>query len=121
MVCGVRGTQFEMGYNPRKNSVSLNVMEGSIWARSNGGAEHVFRAGQQQIFNNVHSNSIGGSNSQNTKGSSTTNNNSNNGNGSNGVNDSTGGNRGTGGGDSGNSGNGYNGGNADSGNGTTRY
>ncbi len=118
VVCGVRGTQFEMGYNPHKNSVSLNVMEGSVWARSNGGAEHVFRAGQQQIFNNVHTNGPNGSNSQNTKGSSTTNS-SNSGNGSNGGSNGTGSNSSTGSGDSGNSSNGSNGGSADSGNGTT--
>jgi hypothetical protein len=129
VVCGVRGTQFEMGYNPRKNAVSLNVVEGSVWARSNGGAEHVFRAGQQQIFNNVHPNSPTGSNSQNTKGSTGTNNSGNSGSGSNSSNNSTGGNGGSG--NSGDSGNGSSGsstggnlssgstgGNADSGNGT---
>ena len=50
VVCGVRGTQFEMGFNPNTGKVGLDVTEGSVWVTSDG-QTHTFGAGQQGVFN----------------------------------------------------------------------
>lgn len=51
VVCGVRGTQFSMDYHPGQNTLDLNVLEGSVYANSNGNT-NVFNAGQQVEFLN---------------------------------------------------------------------
>lgn len=67
VVCGVRGTQFSMEVDPHQHTVQLNVIEGTVWARSLGGPEHIFTAGQQQLFTNVHVSNPNSGNTQNVK------------------------------------------------------
>lgn len=51
VVCGVRGTQFSMDYHPGQNKLDLDVLEGSVYANSNG-HNNVYNAGQQVEFLN---------------------------------------------------------------------
>jgi hypothetical protein len=59
VVCGVRGTQFDMGYNPDTHTVDLKVFEGSVFTDSNG-KNNIFNAGQQGEFLNGHLTNPGG-------------------------------------------------------------
>jgi hypothetical protein len=67
VVCGVRGTQFSMAVDPHQHTVQLDVIEGKVWARSKGGPEQIFTAGQQQLFTNIHVANPSGANNQGEK------------------------------------------------------
>ncbi|HET9869642.1 MAG TPA: FecR family protein [bacterium] len=49
VVCGVRGTQFSMEYDPAKDQVLLEVKEGRVYARSRGWSQD-FGAGERGRF-----------------------------------------------------------------------
>jgi hypothetical protein len=53
VVCGVRGTQFAMDYHPDTHSLFLNVVEGSVFSRIEGGKELTVMAGQRMHFTHV--------------------------------------------------------------------
>lgn len=62
VVCGVRGTQFSMAFDPDKNTVYLNILEGSVFANA-GGNTIIFNAGQQMEFiNGLPNGNTGGNN-----------------------------------------------------------
>jgi hypothetical protein len=50
VVCGVRGTQFSVAYEPTGGKVDLKVMEGTVYAKS-GGRTHLLNAGEEMEFN----------------------------------------------------------------------
>ncbi|HVZ81281.1 MAG TPA: FecR domain-containing protein [bacterium] len=49
VVCGVRGTQFGMDYDPVKNKVGLGVFEGSVYTHYHGHSQ-IYGAGQNVNF-----------------------------------------------------------------------
>lgn len=63
VVCGVRGTQFSLDYNPGQSKVDLSVIEGTVYANS-GGNSNVFTAGQNQEF--INGNPTGNPNGNNS-------------------------------------------------------
>ncbi len=53
VVCGVRGTQFTISYDPTTNTVDINVTEGSVYGNSNGHTDE-FGAGQGGEYRDGH-------------------------------------------------------------------
>lgn len=49
VVCGVRGTQYSMDYNPGSEKLNLKVSEGSVYANSHG-TQMVLNAGEELLF-----------------------------------------------------------------------
>jgi hypothetical protein len=49
VVCGVRGTQFSMDYDPSSQKLDLRVQEGSVYAKA-GGTRRVVNAGEELLF-----------------------------------------------------------------------
>jgi hypothetical protein len=49
VVCGVRGTQYSMDYDPGSEKLNLKVDEGSVYAQSHG-VETVLNAGEKLLF-----------------------------------------------------------------------
>ena len=61
VVCGVRGTQFAMDYDPGKNKVGLGVYEGSVYTNCNG-HHNIFHAGENADWTNGNLNGNKGGN-----------------------------------------------------------
>jgi hypothetical protein len=57
VVCGVRGTEFAVNYNPDNEHVDLDVFDGTVYTDANG-VIHNYHGGEQGHFN--HGNSQGG-------------------------------------------------------------
>lgn len=51
VVCGVRGTEFSLSYDPKQKKVDLSVLEGTVLAKS-GGQSNLVNAGQKIEFLN---------------------------------------------------------------------
>jgi hypothetical protein len=51
VVTGVRGTQFQVRYVPATNTVYLNVMDGTVYAKSNGKTWE-YGTGSSEVFHN---------------------------------------------------------------------
>jgi hypothetical protein len=51
VVCGVRGTEYSMAYDPSTGKVDLQVLDGTVWTTS-GGQTREFHAGQGGTFLN---------------------------------------------------------------------
>jgi hypothetical protein len=49
VICGVRGTQFSVGYEPDRELVELKVLEGAVYAKTDG-MTHFLDAGDQMKF-----------------------------------------------------------------------
>ena len=49
IVCGVRGTEYEVDFDPHQDKVDIVVTEGSVWAKS-GGETYQYGAGGQGHF-----------------------------------------------------------------------
>jgi len=58
VVCGVRGTQFGLEYDPGKNKLGLGVYEGSVYTNWNGHSSF-YNAGENVDFNNGQPNNPG--------------------------------------------------------------
>jgi hypothetical protein len=56
VVCGVRGTEFLVAYEPSLEKVGLKVMEGTVYAKT-GGQTHLLKAGEEIEFNHGQPNS----------------------------------------------------------------
>jgi len=56
VVCGVRGTQFSVSYEPAQESIDLKVIEGTVYAKA-GGKVHLLRGGEEIEFNHGQPNS----------------------------------------------------------------
>src|SRR6185369_14148713 len=54
VICGVRGTEFSMNYNPDTGKVDVHVFEGTVWTNA-GGHDFTFHGGQGGTFTNGHS------------------------------------------------------------------
>jgi hypothetical protein len=53
VVCGVRGTEYSMQYNPDTGKVDIFVLDGTVWANS-GNQSFTYGAGQGGHFTNGH-------------------------------------------------------------------
>ena len=65
VVCGVRGTQYEVDFNG-KDKVDLFVKEGNVWAQA-GGSTYQYGAGNEGHFSNGKPNNPTGGNGQGNK------------------------------------------------------
>ncbi len=52
VVCGVRGTEYSVAYDPATGKVDVAVVGGTIWTTSSGGVIKVFNAGDKGTFSN---------------------------------------------------------------------
>ncbi len=66
VVCGVRGTQYEVGYDPNQGKVDLFVKEGNVWAKT-GGNTYQYGAGSEGHFTGGKPNNPTGGNGQGNK------------------------------------------------------
>jgi hypothetical protein len=51
VVCGVRGTEYSMQYDPATNKVNVQVLEGTVWVQA-GNNNYTYGAGQGGSFTN---------------------------------------------------------------------